>query len=123
MSFRSGCQRLGPLLACAACAAPFAAAQQPAESGAIEEIVVTAQKREQNLQDVGIAVAAFSAATLRERGVDQPDDLAELTPNVNLQNTGGGGAPVVIVRGVGLQSFRINDSPTTAFYVDDVSIQ
>ena len=39
---------------------------------------------------------------------------------MNLQNNGGGGAPVVIVRGVGLQSFRINDSPTTAFYVDDV---
>src|SRR4051812_45812616 len=120
MDFRSGFQRVVSVLAGALCAAPFAAAQQPAESGAIEEIVVVAQKREQNEQDVGIAVTAFSAANLRERGVDQPDDLAELIPNVNLQNTGGGGAPVVIVRGVGLQSFRVNDSPTTAFYVDDV---
>lgn len=119
MSVRSGFQRLGLSLGTLG-AAPFAAAQPPAEPIAIEEIVVVAQKREQGEQDVGIAVTAFSAASLRERGVDQPDDLAELIPNVNLQNTGGGGAPVVIVRGVGLQSFRINDSPTTAFYVDDV---
>jgi iron complex outermembrane receptor protein len=120
MRFRSGLQRLGLAGVGTIWAAPFAAAQPPAQPDAIEEIVVVAQKREQSEQDVGIAVTAFSAASLRERGIDQPDDLAELIPNVNLQNTGGGGAPVVIVRGVGLQSFRINDSPTTAFYVDDV---
>jgi iron complex outermembrane receptor protein len=101
------------------------AAQAPAETPAtpplvIEEIVVIAQKREQLIQDVGIAVTAFSGRNLRERDIDQSEDLYQLIPNVNLQNNGGGGAPVVIVRGVGLQSFRINDSPTTAFYVDDV---
>jgi len=110
------------LLSTLAPAAPFAALAQapPAASPAIEEIVVIAQKREQLIQDVGIAVTAFSGANLRERDIDQSEDLYQLIPNVNLQNTGGGGAPVVIVRGVGLQSFRINDSPTTAFYVDDV---
>ncbi|HEY9183179.1 MAG TPA: TonB-dependent receptor plug domain-containing protein, partial [Gammaproteobacteria bacterium] len=103
----------------------LAAAQAPAQTPAtppmaIEEIVVVAQKREQLIQDVGIAVTAFSGRNLRERDIDQSEDLYQLIPNVNLQNNGGGGAPVVIVRGVGLQSFRINDSPTTAFYVDDV---
>jgi hypothetical protein len=93
---------------------------QAPSTAAIEEIVVIAQKREQLVQDIGIAVAAFSGRSLRERGVDQAEDLYQLMPNANLQNNGGGGAPVVIVRGVGLQSFRINDSPTTAFYVDDV---
>jgi len=103
-----------------ALAAPSAYAQPPQPTDGIEEIVVVAQKREQLVQDIGIAVTAFSGRNLRERGVDQPEDLYQLIPNVNLQNNGGGGAPVVIVRGVGLQSFRINDSPTTAFYVDDV---
>ncbi|HLF13076.1 MAG TPA: TonB-dependent receptor [Gammaproteobacteria bacterium] len=99
----------------------FTAAQTPpADQAVIEEIVVVAQKREQLVQDLGISVTAFSGRSLRERGVDQPEDLPQLIPNVNLQNNGGGGAPVVILRGVGLQSFRINDSPTTAFYVDDV---
>jgi iron complex outermembrane receptor protein len=99
--------------------AAFGQSQAPSAS-AIEEIVIVAQKREQLIQDVGIAVTAFTGRGLRERGVDQSEDLYQLIPNVNLQNNGGGGAPVVIVRGVGLQSFRINDSPTTAFYVDDV---
>ena len=58
----------------------------------IEEIVVVAQKREQVAQDIGIAVAAFSGRSLQERGVDQPEDLYQLIPNVNLQNNGGGGA-------------------------------
>ena len=52
--------------------APFASAQSPAASAAIEEIVVVAQKREQLVQDIGIAVTAFSGRTLRERGIDQP---------------------------------------------------
>jgi iron complex outermembrane receptor protein len=113
--------RLLPTVFVAVILGPLAAAQAPPpRSPLIEEIVVVAQKREQLAQDIGIAVNAFSGRSLRERGVDQPEDLYELIPNVNLQNNGGGGAPVVIVRGVGLQSFRINDSPTTAFYVDDV---
>ncbi len=118
MSFEFGAHRV--LLGLGALGvAPFGAAQPPAGQG-IEEIVVVAQKREQVAQDVGISVTAFSGRSLRERGIDQPESLYQLIPNVNLQNNGGGGAPVVIVRGVGLQSFRINDSPTTAFYVDDV---
>lgn len=86
----------------------------------LEEITVTAQKREQSAQDIGIAVAAITGDSLREQGVDQSEDLYKLISNVTLQNVGGGGVPVVIVRGIGLQNFRINDSPTTAFYVDDV---
>lgn len=96
---------------------------QPAiaqEGAVLEEIVVTAQKREQSAQDVGIAIVAIDGESLRERGIDRPQDLFEVMTNVSLQNIGGGGVPVVIVRGVGLQNFRINDSPTTAFYVDDV---
>jgi iron complex outermembrane receptor protein len=112
--------RLTCALAPAVAGSSAAFAQSPPAEPAIEEIVVIAQKREQLVQDIGIAVAAFSGRNLRERGIDQPDELYQLIPNVNLQNNGGGGAPVVIVRGVGLQSFRINDSPTTAFYVDDV---
>jgi iron complex outermembrane receptor protein len=112
--------RLGGVTLAVVAFAPVTSAQSPAAGSAIEEIVVVAQKREQLVQDIGIAVTAISGRSLRERGIDQPEDIYQLIPNVNLQNNGGGGAPVVIVRGVGLQSFRINDSPTTAFYVDDV---
>lgn len=86
----------------------------------IEEVVVTAQKRAQSAQDIGVAVAAISGDALREQGINRGDDLAKVIPNVSVQNIGGGGLPVVIVRGIGLQNFRVNDSPTTSFYVDEV---
>jgi len=86
----------------------------------IEEVVVTAQKREQSVQDIGISIAAFEGESLRDRGISQPKDIHQLIPNVNLQNEAGGGSPVLIVRGIGLQNFRINDSPTTSFYIDEV---
>lgn len=98
--------------------APLSALAQ--DTTFIEEIIVTAQKREQSVQDVGIAISAFDGHALREDGIDQPQDLHALVTNVGLQNIGGGGIPIVIVRGIGLQSLRINDSPTTAFYVDEV---
>jgi len=98
--------------------APMSALAQ--DEAFIEEIVVVAQKREQSAQDVGIAIAAFDGSALRENGIDQPQDLHTLVTNVGLQNIGGGGIPIVIVRGIGLQSLRINDTPTTAFYVDEV---
>ncbi|MDH3639650.1 MAG: TonB-dependent receptor [Gammaproteobacteria bacterium] len=96
------------------------ASAQGDDSFSIEEITVTAQKRAQSAQDIGIAVSAFDGDSLRDRNIDSAEQLNELIPNVSLQNIAGGGVPIVIVRGVGLQNFRINDSPTTAFYVDEV---
>ncbi|MBN1240263.1 MAG: TonB-dependent receptor [Gammaproteobacteria bacterium] len=112
--------RLSFALLAAAATPVTASAQDAAASPVLEEIIVVAQKREQSAQDVGISIAALPGRQLLERGIDQPEDLYRLVPNVALQNNGGGGAPVLIVRGIGLQSFRINDTPTTAFYVDDV---
>ncbi len=87
---------------------------------ALGEIVVTAQKRTQSAQDVPLAIASFSGDELREQRIENAVDLAEIIPNVSIQNRSGGGMPVVIMRGIGLQNFRINDSPTTSFYVDEV---
>ncbi len=103
----------------------FAQEQQNDEASSasnfiLDEVVVTAQKREQSLQDVGISIAAMSGDQMTERGIDNIDGLANSIPNVQLFNLSGGGVPVVILRGVGLQNFRINDTPTTGIYVDDV---
>ncbi|GAB2505087.1 TonB-dependent receptor [Microbulbifer agarilyticus] len=97
------------------------AQSQPAEqSYAIEEVTVTAQKRAQSTQDLGLAITALGGEQMREQGIEDGTDLAAVIPNVSMQNIGGGGLPVVIVRGIGLQNFRVNDSPTTSFYVDEV---
>lgn len=90
-----------------------------AESG-IEVIQITSQKRTQSIQEVGIAVTALDGAALKEQGIDTPSDIDKVMPNVAVRNVGGGGVPVVIIRGVGLQNFRINDSPTSSFYIDEV---
>ena len=86
----------------------------------LEEVIVTAERRSENVQDVGVAITAFSAASLSERGIDNVASLAQAVPGVKLQEATGGGVPVIIIRGVGLQDFRINNTPTAAVYIDEV---
>src|SRR5882757_9247995 len=64
-------------------AQPAPAAAQ-ADDGGIPEIVVTAQKRAENVQDVPIAISAFSAEALQERAVSSVASLSNISPNVTL---------------------------------------
>lgn len=85
----------------------------------IEEIVVTARKRAENLQDVPAAVSAFEAEELRNRGIDSLEEVGRLTPNVVMTETNGliAGALLVFIRGIG------NDpgfDQGIGVYVDDV---
>ncbi|MBU3068391.1 TonB-dependent receptor [Aestuariicella sp. G3-2] len=86
----------------------------------IEEIVVTAQKRAQSMQDVGIAVSAFNGDELRELNWSDPSQIGAQTPNLDVKNTLGSGNPVITIRGVGLNDFNPNNSPTVGVYVDEV---
>lgn len=86
----------------------------------LETIVVSAEKRDESVQDLGLVVNAFEGSTLREYGVDEVDDLVTLLPNVQLLEATGGGVPIVFIRGIGLADFRVNNSPAAAFYVDEV---
>ena len=88
-------------------------------SAQLEEVVVTARKRAESLQDVPMAVSAFSATQLQDAQVDGMEDLQRLTPNVTLTETSGlqAGSVAVFVRGIG------NDpqfAQGVGIYVDDV---
>jgi iron complex outermembrane receptor protein len=85
-----------------------------------ETVVVTATKRESDPQDLGLVVTALSGEEVRERRLDSVSDLAASLANVELYEPTGGGVPTIIIRGVGLQDFRINNSPTASFYVDEI---
>lgn len=89
-------------------------------AGTLEEIVVTAQKRTESLQEVSISVSAFSATQLQELGLS---DLRELTghiPGVELfDDRGASSQPTWIIRGVGLADFNANNTPTAAIYYDE----
>lgn len=88
----------------------------------LEEVVVTAQKRAQNLNDIGIAVSAFTGEQMRELGITNAMDLAKYTPGLQLTETGVTGVPVYTIRGVGFDDYNANSSSTVGIYVDEVSL-
>ncbi len=103
-------------------AAMPAVAQEVAEtSGGIEDIVVTAQRRAERVQDVPIAISAFSADQMQARGVTNALDIAAFVPNLIAQNnTGLGSANSYYLRGLGSSdSIATFDTPVGT-YVDDI---
>lgn len=90
-----------------------------AAQSVLEEIVVTAQKREQNLQDVGIAVTALSGEQLRAFNVTESFDIAAYTPGVHVSGNLAGQNVQFTIRGVTQNDFNdIIESPN-AVYLDE----
>ncbi len=103
--------------------APLGAQQAPPaaavhESGALEEVIVTAQKREEDIQKVPLSVVAFSAATLDETGVQDFASLAARIPGVTL-NSAGPGQSSYSIRGIASVG---GNAPTTGVYIDETPI-
>jgi iron complex outermembrane receptor protein len=91
-----------------------------ASADVIEEIVVTAQKREQSVMDVGISVTAFSGAQLHELGMTGTDEIAQQTPGLLFTLPGGSasiGFPAI--RGVSQNDFGPHQEVPNAIYVDE----
>ncbi|WP_084196786.1 TonB-dependent receptor [Solimonas soli] len=99
-------------------AEPTPAPQREAQSNRlIEEVIVTAQKREQNLQDVPISIQAFTADQLDARGINNPTDLQSSTPGLTM--TTNAGFAITYLRGVGSDAFLLAD-PSVATYIDGI---
>jgi iron complex outermembrane receptor protein len=88
----------------------------------LEEVIVTAQRRAQSLNDVGIAVSAFSGEQMRNLGITDATDLAAFTPGLHLTESGVTGVPVYTIRGVGFDDYNANSSSTVGIYVDEVNL-
>ncbi len=86
----------------------------------IEEIVVSARKREEALEDTPISVTALGAGTLREAGVERLDQIQNLVPNLQIQTGINGYDATVIIRGVGQGDAEITFDPGVGIYVDGV---
>jgi len=90
-----------------------------ADEGGVQEIVVTAQKRSQNVQDVGIAMQAFTGDQLKELGIRDSPSLAAITPGVFTSGALAGQNTQYTIRGVTQNDFNdITESPN-AVYLDD----
>ena len=94
------------------------------DSGALQEVVVTAERRSENVQSVPIAITAFTADSLQQRNLANVSQLGNLTPGVNLDS----GAPFsgdrsvlsASIRGVGQDDFAFNLNPAVGVYLDGV---
>ena len=104
-----------------ALAAAFAAlsASTAFAAPALEEVVVTAQKRAESVQDVSIAIKAFSEEELSNLGTNNLSELTEFVSGAELFDDRGAGQPTWVIRGVGLADFNSNNTPTAAIYYDE----
>jgi iron complex outermembrane receptor protein len=98
--------------------APCAAAEET--DNALQEIIVTAQRRNQSEQDIGIAVTAVSGDEARSLHIQQPLSLSTLSPSLSTMNATTDSTPLFLIRGVGLDDFNTNNSSGVGTYLDDV---
>jgi iron complex outermembrane receptor protein len=115
---------LGLLLLCSS-AATIAQAQTTVAApvaAAIDsnEIIVTATKRAESVQDIPIAVSVIGGDTLSKSRVTQADELVTRTPNLQLTSTVGDNTPIFALRGVSMSDYSLNQSSPVATYYDEV---
>ncbi|WP_374571197.1 TonB-dependent receptor [Phenylobacterium sp.] len=88
----------------------------------IEPIVVTAQKRAENMQDVPVAISALSSKALEEQRVMSIVDLDNLAPGLRISSADAAANPKIFIRGVGLNDFNPSSSSGVGVYADGVYI-
>jgi iron complex outermembrane recepter protein len=104
---------------CAACALPARAATAADSPGtAVGEVVVTAQKRQENIQNVAMSIQAATGDDLLKLGVSDPAQLQKIVPGFYTTPTAAG-TTVFTIRGVGFQDSSLAGSPTVTVYVDE----
>ncbi len=90
------------------------------EAHGLEEIVVTARRRAELLEDTPISVTALSEATLREAGVTRLDEIQDLVPNLQMPTGRSGLEGRIRIRGVGTSTSEVAFDPGVGVYVDGV---
>ena len=100
-------------------------AQSTARSGdqatRVDEIIVTAQRREQASQDVGVSLSVIGGEQLDEKGISVVNDLENAVPNMEVDSQFGGGQPQFRIRGIGAREYSSNNASTVGIYVDEVA--
>lgn len=121
-----GSQILGAFAVLAATLTPVYATADGADANdplALEEIVVTARRREENLQSVPVAVSVLTGEDLLEQGGLKIDAIGQTVPNVHFEAAGGTSgvkSPVVFIRGMGQNDFIPVEDPAVGIYLDGV---
>ena len=102
-------------------AAPAAPAETPADSSLkLGSIVVTAQRREESINDVPMSIQAFGEDTLDALRVDSVDDLQNVVPSFSVSQSYQG-VPTYTLRGIGFNTINVSATSTVGTYVDEVA--
>jgi iron complex outermembrane receptor protein len=99
-------------------AAPLAS---PGDNGGLEEIVVTAQRREESAQNVGIAMSVLSGQTLADKSISYVNDLQNAVPNLQVEPAFGSSQPQFRLRGVGFIDYTSNNTAPVGVSLDGVA--
>jgi iron complex outermembrane recepter protein len=130
MTLRTGLTRLAAAAAATSLACTLAlparsqttAAAEPAETGGLAEVIVTAQYRAEPLQQTPIAITAISATDIQDRGFNNSSDIAYMVPNASFRpaQAAFGKTQTAFIRGIGQNDFNFAFEPGVGIYVDDV---
>lgn len=86
----------------------------------IDEIVVTARRREERLQDVPVAISAIDGESIRARGISSTEDLMGAMPNIQISSFVGSATPNITIRGIGVGSeFNASATSPVGVYIDE----
>lgn len=104
-------------------------AQEQRTTGAdqiLEEVVITARRREETLQSTPMAVSAYTGDSLEYRGIESLDEISRFAPNLTLENNpsfgGASNSAAIYLRGIGQKEFLPTTEPGVGLYVDGVYI-
>ena len=112
---------LSAAAAAALLAAPDEGRAQASSNTSVEEITVTARRREETLQSTPVSVSAVSEQTLEKLNINTADKLSEITPNVSIaQGSGGIGGNTAYVRGIGEQDPLLTEDSPVGVYLDGI---
>ena len=104
-------------------AADRALAQPPSnDDSVLEEVIVTAQFRHQNLQETPLAITVVDSASIQQRNMVRLPDIAKSVPNASFEHGGSrsGKTAEVFIRGIGQADYQYNVEPGVGIYIDDV---
>jgi iron complex outermembrane recepter protein len=91
------------------------------DAGGLEEVVVTAQRREESVQNVGIAISVLSGQSLADKSITNVVDLQNAIPSLQVEPAFGSGQPQYRIRGVGFLDYTSNNASPVGVSVDDVA--
>lgn len=98
------------------------AADKGSQSAGLEEIVITAQKREENLQTVPVSVTALSSEAIANQRIADFSDLTRAAPSLTITQQSSSPNNSIILRGIGTFAFSIGVEPSVAVIIDDLPV-